>query len=159
MLDQEKNKQEALQQEPRQEEAPAENREEASENLFQEHFAALEKQSQELKEKFPSFDLAKALQNPVFLQLTAPGTGITVADAYYALHREEIEKAQASETARKIVSAIQSGSRRPLEAGTAGQGPTMTTFHYGSASKEQREAFKKELRRKWARGEPAYSNR
>ena len=126
---------------------------------LQAHFADLQKQSAELQKKFPDFDLAKELESDVFLQLTAPGTGISVADAYYALHREEIEKAQVTEIARKIVSAIQSGSRRPLEAGTSGQGPSLTTFRYDTASKEQREAFKKELRRAWSRGEPVYPNR
>ena len=131
----------------------------APEDLFKEHFRGLEKQSLAMKESFPQFDLAKELQDPVFLQLTAPGTGISVEDAYYALHRGEIQKAQASETTRKIVSAIQSGSRRPLEAGTSGQAPSLTTFQYGSASREQREAFKKELRRAWGRGEQVYPQR
>ena len=129
---------------------------EASQDLFADHFRNLEQQGQALKESFPQFDLGLELQNPVFLQLTAPGTGINVEDAYYAIHRREIEKAQASETTRKIVSAIQSGSRRPLEAGTSGQGPSLTTFQYGSATREQREAFKKELRRAWGRGETVY---
>ena len=104
----------------------------------------------------PDFDLSRELQNPVFLQLTAPGTGISLEDAYYALHRQEIRESEARQTREQVVSAIQSGSRRPLEAGSAAQGPSLLTFRYENASKEQREAFKKELRRAWGRGETVY---
>lgn len=123
---------------------------------FEVHIRGLEEQAQKMQEAFPGFDLRQALQDPVFLQLTAPGTGISVEDAYYALHRREIQQAAAQETKAKVVSAIQAGSRRPLEAGTTSQAPSITTFQYGSATKEQREAFKKELRRAWGRGETVY---
>ena len=126
---------------------------------FEAHIRSLEEQGMALGEQFPDFDLGRELSNPVFLQLTAPGTGITVEDAYFAIHRKEIQEQLAKETTRKIVSAIQSGSRRPLEAGTGGQGPSLTSFQYGSASREQREAFKKELRRAWGRGEQVYPRR
>ena len=132
--------------------------EEAQESFpqFEAHIRSLEQQALELQQQIPEFDLSRELQSPVFLQLTAPGTGISVEDAYYALHRREIQQAQARETTRKVVSAIQSGSRRPLEAGTTAQAPSLTSFRYDSATREQREAFKKELRRAWSRGEKRY---
>lgn len=130
--------------------------EDAMASQFEAHIRGLEEQAQKMQQTFPGFDLRQALQNPVFLQLTAPGTGISVEDAYYALHRQEIQQAAAQQTKAKVVSAIQAGSRRPLEAGTTGQAPSITTFQYGSATREQREAFKKELRRAWGRGETVY---
>lgn len=137
-------------------EAVQEPAEDAMAPQFEAHIRGLEEQAQKMQEHFPGFDLRQALQDPVFLQLTAPGTGISVEDAYYALHRQEIQQAAAQETKAKVVSAIQAGSRRPLEAGTTSQAPSITTFRYGSATKEQREAFKKELRRAWGRGETVY---
>ena len=124
--------------------------------IFEEHIRGLEAQSEEMQKTWPGFDLRQELKNPVFLQLTAPGTGITVEDAYYALHRKELQQAAAQETTEKIVRSIQSGSRRPLEAGTTTQAPSLITFQYGSATKEQRDAFKKELRRAWGRGEQVF---
>ena len=137
-------------------EAAQEPAEDAMAPQFEAHIRGLEEQAQRMQEHFPGFDLRQALQDPVFFQLTAPGTGISVEDAYYALHRQEIQQAAAQETKAKVVSAIQAGSRRPLEAGTTSQAPSITTFQYGSATKEQREAFKKELRRAWGRGETVY---
>ena len=123
---------------------------------YDEHIWAMEQQAEAMQADFPDFSLQRELQNPVFLQLTAPGTGISVADAYYALHRQQIQENAVRETREKVVSAIASGARRPLEAGTSGQGPSLTTFRYDNASKEQRDAFKKELRRAWGRGETVY---
>ena len=123
---------------------------------FEAHIRGLEEQAEALKTQFPEFNLADALGDPVFLQLTAPGTGISVEDAYYALHRKEIQESARKQAREQVVSAISSGARRPLEAGTSAQGPSLTTFRYGDASREQREAFKKELRRAWGRGETVY---
>ena len=101
------------------------------------------------------------LQNPVFARMTAPGTGImSVEDAYRAVHRKEIEAAQsqviAQRTAEKISNSIQAGSRRPDENGTSGQSASVTTFDYSRASKEQREALKREIYAAKARGEKLY---
>lgn len=139
------------------EEVPAEEMEREPDcSRFASHIQGLEAQAMAMQQQFPDFDLREALQNPVFLQLTAPGTGISVEDAYYALHRKEIQQSAVRQTREQVVQAIQSGSRRPLEAGTTSQGPSLVSFHYDSASKEQREAFKKELRRAWGRGETVY---
>ena len=53
------------------------------------HIAGLTQQAEELKQMFPSFDLAAEMQNPEFFRLTAPG-GISVKQAYMALHGEEL---------------------------------------------------------------------
>lgn len=125
------------------------------------HFARLEQQGEELKKIFPGFDLRKELQNPVFVRMTAPGKGImSVEDAYRAVHRKEIEAASsqfvAQKTAENLSNAIQSGSRRPNESGASSQAPSVSTFDYSKASKQQREAFKADLRARMARGEKVY---
>ena len=128
------------------------------------HFARLEQQGEALKKVFPKFDLRTELQNPAFARMVAPGNGImSVEDAYKAVHRKEIEAAQsqviAQQTAQKISNAIQAGARRPDENGTSGQSASVTTFDYSKASKEQREALKREIYAAKARGEKLYPGR
>ena len=124
------------------------------------HFTKLQQQGDAMKKVFPNFDLRTELQNPAFARMTSPNVGISVEDAYYAVHRNEIQaaamQATAQRTAQKISNSIQAGSRRPDEAGASGQAPSVTTFDYSKASREQREAFKKDLRARLARGEKVY---
>ena len=133
------------------------------EQKIQQHFVKLEQQSEAMKKVFPNFDLRKELQNPYFARMTSPNVGISVEDAYYAIHRNEIQTASmqitAQKTAEKISNAIQSGSRRPNESGTSSQAPSVSTFDYSKASREQREAFKKDLQARMARGEKVYPGR
>ena len=130
------------------------------EQKIQQHFAKLEQQAEAMKKVFPNFDLRRELQNPSFARMTSPNVGISVEDAYYAVHRNEIQTAAmqvtAQKTAEKISNAIASGSRRPNESGTSSQAPSVSTFDYAKASPEQREAFKKDLRARMARGEKVY---
>jgi hypothetical protein len=114
-----------------------------------------------MKKVFPNFDLHKELNsNPAFARMTSPNVGISVEDAYYATHRNEIQTAAmqvtAQKTAEKISNAIQSGSRRPDESGASSQAPSVSTFDYAKASRDQREAFKRDLRERMARGEKVY---
>jgi hypothetical protein len=131
------------------------------EQAIQQHFAKLHQQGEELKKIFPNFDLRTELQNPAFARMTAPGKGLmSVEDAYRAVHRNEIDAAAsqviAQKTAEKISNAIQSGSRRPDESGASSQAPSVSTFDYRNASREQREALKKKIRDAAARGEKLY---
>ena len=134
------------------------------EQKIQNHFRSLEQQGEALKKVFPKFDLRTELQNPAFARMVAPGHGImSVEDAYKAVHRKEIEAAQsqviAQRTAQNISNAIQAGSRRPVENGTSGQSASVTTFDYSKASKEQRDALKREIYAAKARGEKLYPGR
>ena len=130
------------------------------EQKIQQHLIKLEQQGEALKKVFPHFDLRAELQNPAFARMTSPNVGISVEDAYYAVHRNEIQAASmqvtAQKTAEKISNAIQAGSRRPDESGTSSQAPSVSTFDYRTASREQREALKKRIRDAAARGEKLY---
>ena len=130
---------------------------------LQNHFLKLEQQGEALKKVFPNFDLRTELQNPKFAQMTSPNSLMSLEDAYYAVHRKEIEAARsqviAQKTAEKFSNAIQAGSRRPDENGTSGQAPSVTTFDYSKASKEQRESLKREIYAAKARGEKLYPGR
>ena len=127
---------------------------------FQQHIMKLEQQGEAMKQVFPNFDLRKELQNPAFARMTSPNVGISVEDAYYAVHRNEIQSAAmqvtAQKTAQKISNAIQAGGRRPQENGTTGQAPSVTTFDYRKASPEQRAALKAHIRSEAANGRKVY---
>lgn len=131
-----------------------------AQNQLMRHIEGLRQEGEELKKTFPNFDLQNELQNPIFRRMTAPGSGLTVADAYYAVHRKEIQAAAAQVTAQqvaeKLSNSIQANSRRPTEAGTAAQAPTVTSFDYTKMSKDQRADLKRRIREAAARGEKLY---
>ena len=120
------------------------------EQAFQQHIMKLEQQGEAMKQVFPNFDLRKELQIPAFARMTSPNVGISVEDAYYAVHRKELQTAAmqvtAQKTAQMISNSIASGSRRPDENGTSGQAPSVTTFDYRSMSPERRNALKQRIR-------------
>ena len=127
---------------------------------FQNHIQKLEQQGEAMKAVFPKFDLRTEMQNPTFARLTSPNIGLSVEDAYYAVHRKELQTASmqvaAQQTAKMISNAIQSGSRRPDETGSATQAPSVSTFDYRKASRAQREELKSRIRSAAARGEKIY---
>lgn len=118
---------------------------------IRQHIEGLQRQGDALKQTFPQFDLAKELRNPAFARMTSPNVGISVEDAYYAVHRKEIQTAAmqftAQKTAQQMANAIRAGQNRPAENGTSNQAPSVTTFDYAHASREQREELKRRIRR------------
>lgn len=133
------------------------------EQKIRNHFIGLENQAREFQKIIPGFDLQTELKNPAFLRMTSPNVGISVRDAYYAVHHDEMQtaamQATAKATAQNISNNIQARQRRPDENGISGQAPSATTFDYSKASPEQRAAFKKDLRERLARGEKVYPGR
>lgn len=127
---------------------------------FRQHIKNLERQGEELKRVFPGFDLRTELRNPVFARMTSPGVGISVEDAYHALHRRQIQAAamrlSAQATAQQIANDIRSGGRRPQENGVSGQASSVTTFDYSKATPEQRKAMKAYIRSEAANGRMVY---
>lgn len=130
---------------------------------IQQHIMKLEREGEAMKAVFPNFDLRTELQNPAFARMTSPNVGISVEDAYYAVHRNEIQAASmqvaAQKTAENLSNAIQAGSRRPVENGTSAQAASVTKFDYRTASPEQRAALKRQIRDAVARGEKLYPGR
>lgn len=123
-------------------------------------FQDITRQGQELKKIYKDFDLNREMQNPAFARLMAPDMPFTVEQAYHAIHHRELQAAAMEVATRKaaeqISSSIQSGSRRPSEAGTTGQAPSVTTFDYRNASKEQRAALKQRILQAAAEGRKLY---
>lgn len=130
------------------------------EKAMREHFRSLAEQEAELKKTVPDFDLQRELQNPTFLRMTAPGSGLRVADVYFALHRQELQEAArkqaAQEAAQKISASVRAGSSRPVENGVSSQAPSTGSIDYAHMTRAQRQALKDEILRAAARGEKIY---
>ena len=127
---------------------------------FQNHILKLQQQEQALKAVIPNFDLRTEMQNPTFARLTSPSVGLSVEDAFYAVHRKEMQfqsmQVAAQQTRQMISNAIVSGTNRPDETGTAAQAPSVSKFDYRNATPAQRKALKDEIRRAAAEGRKIY---
>lgn len=107
------------------------------------HLDRLQEQEQALRAEFPDFELMAALSDPAFLRLSAPHTGLSLADAYYALHREEIGRRAAQESLEKLSRSLISGAARPRELrGSGGGSPAAGP---GKLSRSEREALRKRI--------------
>jgi len=54
------------------------------------HVNGLMQQGEELKAKFPDFDFFKEMENEQFRNMTSPAMGMSVEQAYYAIHGHEL---------------------------------------------------------------------
>jgi hypothetical protein len=126
----------------------------------QNHFDGIIAQGEKLKEIYPSFDLKTELENPVFIRLTQPDSGISVSQAYRSIHIDEIQAASmqvaAQKAAEKVANSIRSNGSRPVENGLSSVSPSVTSFDYRNASKDQRESIKKQIRFAAAHGQKIY---
>lgn len=127
---------------------------------FQNHIMKLEQQAQALKAVIPNFDLRAEMKNPTFARLTSPGVGLSVEQAFNAVHFKEMQQQSMQVAAQKSLemasNAIQSGTHRPDEAGTASQAPSVSRFDYKNATPAQRNALKNEIRKAAAEGRKIY---
>ena len=132
----------------------------AAQNLFLPHIESMHRQGEALRAVFPKFDLRRELSNPTFRKLTSPAVGMSVEDAYYAVHRRELERfamhRAAQDAAARTASAVRAGQLRPVENGSVPQAASVTAFDYRSATREQREALKKRIFDAGVRGEKIY---
>ncbi len=80
------------------------------------------KQSEALKQKFPSFNLEAEMQNPEFVQAMNV-RGMTVEKAFMLAHLNEIQpqlmQMTAEKVEQKVVNRIKARNERPAENGTA----------------------------------------
>ena len=99
------------------------------EQRFEKHIQGLIQQGEALKQQFPDFDLRAEMQNPAFQRLTSPEVGVSVSDAYWLIHRAELEpmamQVATQRTKEMISQSIQSGAMRPAENGAANVSPAL----------------------------------
>ena len=119
------------------------------------HLDSLIAQAEALRREQPDFDLDAALRDPAFLRLTAPALGVGVREAWYALHREELEARAAARSRELLARAVSGGRSRPREGGGL-ESAALTRSDYRSLSREARERLKQDILEASARGEKLY---
>lgn len=92
-----------------------------AEQRMQQHYNTLARQSEEVKAKYPDFNLAQEMNNPTFARLTAPGVGISVQQAYELVHMQEIQAMHAQQQAQAFANSVRANGARPAENGLRGE--------------------------------------
>lgn len=129
---------------------------------LREHAARVITQAEEMKKLFPNFDLmAERESNEVFRRMVDnPDNPVPLQTAYFAAHHDELVQTAVQkalqEASQKLTASVQANARRPEEAGTDRQAPSVTTFDYAKATRQEREALKARIRAAAARGEKIY---
>ncbi len=121
------------------------------ERMAREHVQRMVTDFQQVKATFPNADLRTELQNPAFVRLTSPEVGVSVSDAYWLIHRGEIEpqamQFAAQKAQQKLSQAIQSGKSRPSENGSKATAPALDIRDDPSKwSRQDREEVKRRAR-------------
>ncbi len=136
-----------------------EEEEELEQRSLRQHVEKLRRQEAQMKEEFPGFDLRTELENETFRRWVGPEIGMSVRDAYYALHREELDKARTAAIAQRMQEAmaanIAAGQARPEERGRS-QGASLGQERSAPMTREERAALKQRILAAAARGEKIY---
>ena len=108
------------------------------------HLKALLAEAESLRDTVPDFDLLRELEDPALLRMTAPGSGISLADAYYARHRREREEAAARRSLEAVSRSLQTRGGRPRELRETTPGARFSQ-NPAAMTRQEREALKKRI--------------
>lgn len=110
---------------------------------LREHFMKMQQQARDIQDIMPNFSLQSALNDPTFVRLTSPEVGMTVKQAVWALHGDEIQAQAVNAVAQRAkldaANAIRSGVR-PRENGSS-TAAVSTTPNLQKMSREERRAY------------------
>jgi len=120
-------------------------------------YAGLLIQAAAMKARYPGFDLDREMDNPAFARMVLPcpaGAGVAMEDAFYAVHRRELQRAQklrhmeitryaVNQARRKAARAIASGAARPVENGVVPVAGADSRIDPGALSGEERARIRK----------------
>ena len=127
---------------------------------FNQHVSGLRAQAEMLKGELPGLDFDREMQNPRFRKMVGPETRMSVKEAYWALHADELMQqktaAAAQQSREQLSAAVQANQQRPRENGTGGPAAPVPHFDYKSMSPREREAFKARIQQAAYRGEKIY---
>lgn len=105
---------------------------------------SLKQQAEIMKQNFPDFDLARELENREFLKLTAPHTGLSLEEAYYALHYRELAEGLTKAASLSAARSVGSGAARPREL-KGGQAALSSSGDPRQMSRQERDELKKRI--------------
>jgi hypothetical protein len=128
--------------------AKAREQESIEQQMVRDHVAKLQQQAEEFKTQFPDFDLMTALKTDEnFRKLTSPQVGLSVRDAYFAIHHDELAPqmmAYGMDRAKKqLGQTLQAQQKRPVEGAMRNQGAAQVAVDPRAFTKEERERIKK----------------
>ena len=118
------------------------------------HLEALMEQEAQMKQRFPDFELQAALDEPMFLKLTSPCVGLSLMDAYCALHWAELAAQALDRGMEALCRSIRSGGDRPRELADSHGG--FFSPNPAAMSRAERQALKKRIYDAKALGEKIY---
>lgn len=126
------------------------------EEFTRQHITNLINQAEQFKAQFPNFDLEAEMGNPQFKKLVDPpqfgGSGLSIENAYYAIHHKEIMDATVKNAVNQAVTStansIQANRERPLESGAgSGKISEITKTDPSKFTKEDFKRIQEEYRR------------
>lgn len=110
-------------------------------NSMQNHLANLARQGEELKQKFPNFDLNEEMKNNDFRRMTAPYSGLTVEQAYLALHYNELlpgaVQAGVNQAKKQMSQSLAANAARPVEGAMSNTAAVQIETDPSKMSKDQ----------------------
>lgn len=131
----------------------AQEEQQRQEAAIRQHVTGLIQQAQELQKTFPDFDLKTELQNETFRELTKPGSKIALADAFFAVHRNELQPQLMSygmeRAKQQMGQTIAAQGKRPQEGAMSGRNPAAAEpkINPKNLSRKERESYKQMARR------------
>lgn len=120
-----------------------------------EHLRSLFAEAEALRRSVPDFDLLHELEDPDFLRLTAPHSGVSLTDAYYARHRLERERETARRSLEAVSRSLRSHGGRPRELRETTAGARFASDPR-QMTRQEREALKKRILEAGAEGRRIY---
>lgn len=123
--------------------------------LIQGHINNMIGQAEKLQSEFANFNLEAELQNPTFKRLVDPpslgGAGISVRDAFFAVHHDEITKAIATSAVNQATintaNAISNNKSRPVENGLTNKASVIVKDDPSKFKKSDFDSIKERVRR------------
>lgn len=113
----------------------------------------LVKQGEELKQRYPNFDLRQEMQDEKFRSLVAGPAALQLEDAYWVIHRNDLMRQTASQVSQQtkadVSRSIQSGAFRPMESAARPNGVTPNVkADPANLTHEEIQQYKERARRK-----------
>ena len=110
---------------------------------LREHFMQMQQQAEDVKSIMPNFNLQEAINDPKFMHYTSPEVGMSVKEAIWALHGDEIQAQADNAVAQRAkldaANAIRSGIR-PRENGSS-TAAVSTSPNMRNMTREERRAY------------------
>lgn len=136
------------------EQLAARDREDQERQQFQQHFDGLRQQAEAFRQKVPGFDLMQEINtNPDFVRFTSPQVGMSVEQAFWACHGQDMQQQgmryAAGQAAASIARSVAAGASRPPENGMNRGGPVGIAPNIAAMTPQQRA----DIRARIARGE------